>query len=116
MMETGHELQILAGSEAVVERRRFRNVADALLHFERLFDDVEAGNQGAARAGLNETGEDLDRRGLTRAVRSEEPENLTRLDTQVEINDCLLLVVALEEMFGDDHPVPAIVSSSNNAA
>ncbi len=53
VVETADELEVLVGGQRVVQRRRFRHVADALLHLERLLDDVEAGDQGAAaiRAG-----------------------------------------------------------------
>src|SRR5437763_546095 len=53
MMETRDQLEVLAARETVIERGGLRHVADALLHFHRLFDDIESADERASGIGTD---------------------------------------------------------------
>ena len=75
-----------------------REVPDPTPDLDALALDVEAEDRGRSRLLPLEVQERADRRGLPRTVRSEEAEDLARLDLQVEILDAAVVAVALREL------------------
>ncbi len=88
-----------------VERRRFRQVAGPPLGFDRLIEDVEAGHHRAAFRRRHVAGQDPHRRGLSGAVRPEEPEDLPSLDAKADIVHGGDAAVALRDVLNLDHTV-----------
>ena len=70
------EVEILAGSQRPVDRDRLGDVADRPAHSERLVAHVEAGDERASGARREQRREHADRRGLARAVGTEQGEHL----------------------------------------
>jgi hypothetical protein len=103
MMKTRDELEVLVRGEIVVEDRRFWFVADAALGFERLLDDVEPADGGAAARRPDQPGEHLDRRGFPRAVWPEEPEDLSRFHPEGEIDHRDLAAIGSPQVLRDNH-------------
>src|SRR5215471_4732278 len=83
-VELGVEAQVLLGAEVLVERGRLEHEADAAPNRVPLGDDVVAGDLGRPRGGGGQRAEDVDRRGLARAVRAEEAERLAGVDPEVD--------------------------------
>ena len=86
-----------------VERRRFRQVAGAPLGFDRLVEDVEAGDDRFALGGRHVAGQDAHRRRLAGAVGAEEAEDLAALDAEADVVDGGDAAVAFREVLNLDH-------------
>ena len=84
MVQAGDELEVFAGCETVVEGSGFRHVTDPALDVDRLLDDIESGDTRAPTGRPDHAGEDLDCGGFSGAVRTQEAEDLARLDAQVQ--------------------------------
>ena len=80
------ELHVLAPGEQVVglQRHVLHHVADASAHLTGLPGDVEAAHAGRARRGREQRRQHPDGGGLARAVGSEQPDDVARLDVEVE--------------------------------
>jgi hypothetical protein len=70
------------GGEVIVEERIFRQVADVALRFH--VADRPAENLAAARRGIDQLHQQLERRRLARAVRAEEADDFSRFDVEGE--------------------------------
>lgn len=81
-VEPGHEPQVLPRVHFVVKAYVLGQVADLLLHPDRVSGRVEPTDDGMARSRPGETEEHEQGRCLARAVRPEEPEYLTLRDAQ----------------------------------
>ena len=81
------ERQVLAHRHVGIERRRLRQIAGAALGFDRLVEDVEAGDDRLALGGRHVAGEDAHRRRLAGAVRPEEPEDFAPFDPEADVVD-----------------------------
>src|SRR4249920_4230065 len=103
MVQRRYEVEVFGGRQTVVERSSFRNMSNPFLGLERLLDDIEAGNGGAAARRADHPGENLDGGGLPGAVRSQESENLAGIHTQVQIAESDLRTVLARQMLGANH-------------
>ena len=79
--------QVLAAGQAAVEADRVGQVADASLDLARVARRVETQHRGLALGGLGQAEEHQDGRRLAGAVLAEEPEDLARVDLEVEVVD-----------------------------
>ena len=70
------EVEVLPHGQRPVERVGLRHDADHLLRGDRVRDDVDAADERAAARGDHAGGEHAGGRGLARAVRAEQPEDL----------------------------------------
>ncbi|CVK34061.1 protein of unknown function [Methanoculleus bourgensis] len=102
-VEPGKVVQVLLGGQVPVEPDVFREVADDLLHGERVFGDLDPVDEAAAVGGLDHAGEHQDRRALSRSVRAEEAEDLAFPDCEVQAVDGRLPVVDFREVLGLYH-------------
>ena len=89
--------QQLERAQARVEPTRLQHHADLRAEVLAVAHRVEAEDAHRARVGSAVALEDLDRRGLAGAVRSEQPEDLARADTEVERIDRARRSVRLAE-------------------
>jgi hypothetical protein len=97
------EQQVVADGHVRVERRRFRQVADAALGLERLIEDVEPGNDGLAGGGRHVARQDAHGRGLAGPVGAEEAEDLALVDAERDVVDRGDAAVLLGEVLNLDH-------------
>src|SRR4029079_15734849 len=80
--ESAGELEVFESAQVVVEVRLFRQESQA--RAARGLFDRNTEEPRTAGARLDEAGEELERRGLPRAVRSQQSHDLARADLQVE--------------------------------
>jgi hypothetical protein len=73
--QPGHQDEVLPPAEDLVDRRELPGEADGLAHAGGLRPDIEAVDPGRPRVGPQQRGQDLDDRGLARAVRAEQGED-----------------------------------------
>ena len=85
--KAGVKLEILAGRQLRVERKRLRHIADALAGIEIGRVDPLAEEEGFACRCRQKPGEHLHRRRLSAAVRPQKPENLAALDGEADAID-----------------------------
>ena len=97
------EVEVFVDLHFRVEGRRFGQVADALLDFEGLFEDVEAGHVGRAGGGREEAGEDAHGGGLPGAVRPEEAHDLPFFHFEGDVVYRDSASVSLGQTFDFDH-------------
>src|SRR5690349_11818961 len=102
-MQRRDEIQIFGGRQAVVQRARLRDVSDALLDLERLRHDVKTGDDSMSVTRLDHPGENFYRRRLASAVRSEEPDDLTRTHAQTQPIERQRRAVSPREVLGLNH-------------
>ena len=95
-LDFGYKAQIGVYRHIVVERRLFGQIADALAHLHRFFDDVETSDFGFALRRRQITGKYAHRRGLARAIRPEETED----DALVNIEGHILHGDDISVVFG----------------
>jgi hypothetical protein len=103
VVERRDQLEVLPRRQRLVQRRGFRDVADALLDLERLGHDVEAGHGGPSAIGLDHAGENLDGGRFPGPVGTEKAEDLTGGDAQVEAVQSHPAAIAAPEVVGFDH-------------
>ena len=98
------EVEVLPDAQAPVERVRLRDDADQALGLRRVRDDVDAREPGPA-LGRDDAGrEHPDRGRLAGAVRAEQPEDLTLVHVEVEVDHRADVAgVDLRELLGMDH-------------
>ena len=94
-LELADEVEVLADLHFRVERRRFGQVADALLHLHRLLHDVEAGDIAVPAVGRQEAGENAHGGGFPGAVRAEEADDLPLFHFKGDIVDSDVACVSL---------------------
>jgi len=79
-LQPPNERQVFGGSHLMIKRRRLGEIADALLNFERRFDDIKTGNCRRARAGRQKARQHPHRGRLAGAIRSQKADDLAFLD------------------------------------
>jgi hypothetical protein len=72
VVQVGHEGQVVPAGQQVVDRGELAGDADRGAHRVGLGDQVVAGDPRAARVEADQRRQDLDDRGLARAVRAEQ--------------------------------------------
>ena len=103
--DASHKLQVLANFHVGVQGRRFRQVADPLLDFKRLLDDIKTGDARRAFRGGHKAGEHAHRGGFSRAVRPEKTDDLPLLNREGYMIDRDVARVALRQSFDLDHKI-----------
>ena len=98
-----HELQVVLHQHVAVKRSALWQVAELRLHFQRVLDDVVAGDRGCSRAGQQVAHEDLHGRGLAGSVRAEQSDDLTRLDRHGDAAQGVGFSVVLRQVPDLDH-------------
>src|SRR5690606_34504890 len=98
-----HEPQVVPHLHVGIERRRLGEITDALLHPERILEDVLAGDHDVARVGDDVASEDLERRRLAGAVRAEKADDLALVDLEAHVVHRERRAVAFEDMTDLDH-------------
>jgi hypothetical protein len=83
-VELALELQVLPARRLFIDARLLGDDADHLADPLGLVEDAEAADSRRARVGVCEGREDLDRGGLTGAVRPEQPEDRAGRDADAE--------------------------------
>src|SRR6185503_19668203 len=101
-IERREQRQRLARRDLVLERRGLERGADLLLDLHRPPARVEAAHLDRARVGLAQADHAFERRGLARAVRADQPEDLPVLDLEAHAARCLDTVIVFSEI-ADDH-------------
>jgi hypothetical protein len=102
MVEPTHEREVLVTREVLVDRRVLTGETDSTTHLVRVGRDVDAGDLGPARRGLQDRGEDADGGGLAGAVRAEQTEDGAGGYLERHALQCVHVVVVLHERVGDD--------------
>src|SRR5207249_2906211 len=102
VVDEGVELEVLAGSQLLVERGVLKNETDARADRRRVVVDVDARHASGARRRAHQRAQDVDRRRLAGAVRAEEAEDLSRLNVQVDASHGLDRAEALGEVVDRD--------------
>jgi hypothetical protein len=74
-----HKHQVFGRAHFLVQRRHFRQVADAFFHFHRLFEDVEPRHCRRPRRRRQKAGEHAHGGGFSRTVWPEKTNNLAFL-------------------------------------
>jgi hypothetical protein len=90
-VELALKLQVLPAGGLFVDAGLLSDDADRLADPLGLVEDAEAADSRRARVRVREGREDLDRGGLTGAVRSEQPEDRAGRDADAEPVECLRL-------------------------
>ncbi len=102
-LDARDELQIFAHRHFRIERRRFRQIARAAFGFDRLVEDVKAGNHGLAVSGRHVAGQDAHGGGLPGAVGAQKAENFSALHFEGEVIDGRHPAVAFREVLNLNH-------------
>jgi hypothetical protein len=97
--QVGHQAQVLLAREQVVDGRELAGDADQRADGLRLGDDVVPAHAGDAGVRAHERREDVDRRRLSRPVRSQQCEHTGGRDVEVEIREHAVLAEGLREPF-----------------
>jgi len=105
VVEAAPELQILPGSERVVEGDFLRHDADGPAHAQRVGEDGVAGNLGRAAGRLDEATEHVDGRRLARTVGAEQAEDFAGQYVEGDALDGFVVVERLAEIVGDEDGV-----------
>src|SRR5437588_9124166 len=101
--QAAHQAQVVGHPHLAVQGRGLGQVADAEARLDRAFEDVVAGDAGTSRAGRQVAGEDAHGRGLSRAVGTEEPQDLPAGNRKSDVRDREPLVVVLGQPLDFDH-------------
>ena len=89
-VQPGLQIQRLARREEGIEHDLLRHDTDRRLGVARIFVDVEAPDAGMARRLVDQPRQDVDQRGLARAIGAEQPEDQPPLDIEADIVERLL--------------------------
>jgi hypothetical protein len=98
VVETPNHLEVLEPGQVVVDGRVLPREPDPLPKARGIADDVEPGDPGGARIGLEQSGQDPDRGCLACAVRAEQAIDGSRLHLEVDAVDGLDLAVLQSEL------------------
>ena len=79
------EVQILTNAHIVVGPELVRHVANKTLDLSRVAQAIHPGNRSFPRRRLDQTNEDLDRRRFSGPVRTNQPQDLTSIQSQRQI-------------------------------
>jgi len=80
----GMEDEVVADRERAIEVAALRHDRELSACLDRLGCDVDPADPCSSRAGTHPGGEDADRRRLAGPVRTEQPEDLGRLDREAD--------------------------------
>ncbi len=97
-VRVGEELEVLAHGHALVDARVVRHVADDLSHGLGIDPDVEPVDLDAARERLEERRHDANGRRLARAVRTDEPEDLSVAYVEAHVAEHVELAEAVPQV------------------
>jgi hypothetical protein len=95
VVEPPDHLEVLEPGQVLVHRRVLPRQPDPRTHLRGVADDVEPGDARRALVRQQQRREDAHRRGLSCAVRPEEPEDASGLDAQIDPTERLHAAVAL---------------------
>jgi hypothetical protein len=101
-IQAGGVAEVLAAGQVGVEADGIGHITDAAFDVERIPCGVEPDDPGLAAGRLGQPEQHQDRRRLTGAVLAEQPEDLARLDLEVEPVDGDELAVVLGEVASPD--------------
>ena len=102
VVELADHLEVLEAGQVLVDGRVLAGEPDLGPQRGRVAHDVEAGDAGAARIGLEQGGEDPHRCGLARPVGAEQAEDAPRTSREVHAAERADRPVGLLEPFDDD--------------
>src|SRR5262249_48334454 len=77
----------------LIKRGHFRQVANAPLHFHRLFENIKSRHRCGSRSGRQETRQHVYGRGFARAVWAEKAHDLLLLDLERNVVDSRIACV-----------------------
>ena len=97
------EPQVIAHGHVGIEGRGLREISGPALGFERMIEDVVAGDRGLALSGRHVAGDDPHGGGLAGAVWAQEPENLARIRPKTDVIDGRKWAVFLGKVLNLDH-------------
>ena len=97
------EFEVFGGFHLRINGRRLGKIADPLLHFERLLEDVEAGDLRSACRRRHEAGQHAHGRGLPGAVWAEKSDDLSFSDFERDLIDSGGSCVPFGEIFDGNH-------------
>src|SRR5579864_9257687 len=104
-LQPANERQVLHRPHFGVDRRSLGEVADALLHFQGLLEDVKPRHGGRAARRGQEAGEHPHRRGFPRAVRAQESDDLALLDLERDLVHSGCAGILLRKFLDSNHKV-----------
>ncbi|OIQ78112.1 hypothetical protein GALL_401850 [mine drainage metagenome] len=84
-MHAGRERQHLVHGQFLVQRRRFRQVADQRLGFPGVFHDVDTANPDRARGRREVSGQHFHGGGLARTIGTQKTQHLTLAQVEVHV-------------------------------
>jgi len=102
MVQVGHQPHVLHAREQLVQRGELPGDPDRGPHLVRVVHHVVAGHAQPSCVWRNQGGEDPNHRGLAGAVRSEEGEDRSLGDRQVDAVEHDLLTKGLSHAGNDD--------------
>ena len=106
-----HKPKILAHLHVRVQRHGLRQVANMPPGVQRLVHYIVSGDGRGAFGRRVESGDYLHRCGLARAVRPQEAQNLTLLDTERNIRNGREVSVVFANVFQFDHLLPPFIDA-----
>ena len=106
--EPGGEAQVFPHGHFIVQRRHLRQVAQMLPGLLRLQQRVVPGQQRPALGGGQIARQNIDQRGLARAVLSQQPQHRAFFHMQRHIPQSIQRAVALGHMLNIDHRNPSL--------
>ena len=97
------ERKVVLGGHRLVEPGFLREVPEILLERKRIFHHVDVVDEELTRGRGDEAGDDLEERGLSRTVMTDDPEDLAILELKTDIIKCQETVEILCQAAGRDH-------------
>src|SRR6266516_2233783 len=98
VVELGEDQQVLKARQRPIGGEGLWHIADAATNIRRLVDNIVARDQSTTRRRRQERDQHLDRRTLTRAIRSQQAEDLALLDLKIDPVDRGMLPKPLYEI------------------
>ncbi len=102
-LDPGHEIQVGVHRHFRVERRVFREIADAAADFEALLEHVMPGDPGGPFRGRHVAGENAHGGGFSRPVGAEEAQNLPFFHSEGDVVHHFAPAIGFAYMFDFDH-------------
>src|SRR2546421_7125600 len=88
-------IEVLSDPHIIIERNIFRHVTEPRSGLERLLENIEAGDGGAAGSGRHESGQDAHGRCFAGAIWPEKTHDLTLAHLETQVPDRGLTGVSL---------------------
>src|SRR5262249_51490156 len=105
-LQSRAKLQVLGHAELAVERATLRHVPDPPADGDRVGEDIEPGDAGAAAGGGEVAGQDAHGGGLAGPVGAEKPDDAALGDHERHAADGRVFAVILGELLDDNHAEP----------